>query len=120
MTANLGTLAAGATVDIDHRGRYCDQLVTSARSPIQRRLRVEQTNPVPSALDASVTTQVVADADVAVALTASPGSVLAGGELTDTFTISNLGPQTATGVTATSAVGGGRVVCFGRFLARRR
>ena len=112
MTANLGTLAVGATAtltivvdtDRDSVGTITDSASASC----------EQTDPTGPHADATVTTHGCSRLrSVRVALTASPSPVLAGGDLTDTFTISNLGPDAANGVTATLAVGGGCVVCFG-------
>ena len=98
VTAIVGTIAAGSTVTltivVDTNLGYVGSITDSAAVSCQ------QTNPVPSALDATVTTQVVTETDIAVALSASPNPVLAGGELTDTITISDLGPEAATGVTA--------------------
>ena len=48
-----------------------------------------------------MTTTVVTSADLSIALVGQPNPVLAGGQLTDTITVSNLGPQAASGVMAT-------------------
>ena len=91
VTASLGTLAPGAsatlTIVVDTELGYVGPITDSAAASCN------QTDPIPSSLVDSVTTQVVANAGLTVSLSASPGSVLAGGDLTDTFTISNLGPS---------------------------
>jgi uncharacterized repeat protein (TIGR01451 family) len=51
-------------------------------------------------VSATVTTTVQAAADLSVVMTSAPGPIFAGGDLTDTITITNSGPETATGVTA--------------------
>jgi uncharacterized repeat protein (TIGR01451 family) len=108
VTASVGSIAAGSTVTltivVDTNLGYIGTITDSASASCQ------QTNPASSALNATVNTQVVAETDMAVALSASPNPVLAGGDLTDTITISNLGPEAATGVTATLPIAAGMTV----------
>ena len=98
VTASVDTLAAGGTVTLiivvdttaSSVGTITDSVSVSS----------EETDPTPSQLNATITTSVLAASDLSVVMTSSPGSVLAGGDVTDTFTISNLGPGAASGVTA--------------------
>jgi uncharacterized repeat protein (TIGR01451 family) len=104
VTANLGTLPAGSSATLtilvvtsaSTIGTLTDSASVSA-----------QGNPAPPAESASVTTTVLASADLSVLLTASPNSVLAGGQLTDSITVANGGPQAASGVIVTLPLGSG-------------
>ena len=55
----------------------------------------------------TVSAKVAASADLSVALSATPGPVLAGGLLTDTIIVTNAGPGTASNVTATLPLAAG-------------
>ncbi len=118
VTADLGTLGVGSTATItivvattvNSVGTITDSASASS----------VQTGSTGSQADATITATVLAVSDLSVALTASPSPVVAGDDLTDTFTISNLGPDTAedvtatlplaTGVTFVSSVGGSATV----------
>ncbi len=96
--AGVGTLAAGGTVTLT----IVVETTASSIGTITDLMSVtsQQTDPTPSNLNATITTSVLAAADLSVVMTASPASVLAGADVTDTITIANLGPEAASAVTA--------------------
>ncbi len=104
LTAYLGTLSEGSSATLTI-------LVTTSTSSVGTLIDSAsvsgQGNPPPATQSATVTTTVLASADLSVLLTASPSSVLAGGQLTDSITVANGGPQAAGGVTVTLPLGPG-------------
>jgi uncharacterized repeat protein (TIGR01451 family) len=98
VNAGVGTLAAGATATLT----IVVATTASSIGTITDSASVSslETDPTPSKLSISIDTSVLAASDLSVVMTASSSSVVAGGDVTDTFTISNLGPEDASGVTA--------------------
>jgi uncharacterized repeat protein (TIGR01451 family) len=103
VTCNLGTIASGA-----------NSVVTIAVTPLAAAVpsitnTASATSPVfdPNAADntnITQTTSVTAVADLALTKTDSPDPVLVGGTLTYTLTVTNNGPNSATGVTLTDSL----------------
>ena len=98
VTASVGTLAAGATATLTIVVETTANSVGTITDSVS--VSSQETDPTPAGLNATINTQVLASADLSVVMTASPTSVLADGDLTDTITISNLGLDPASGVTA--------------------
>jgi len=99
VTAALGTVPAGgsaALVIVVQTGTSSVGIITDTAS-----VSSLGTDPTPADESASVTTTVVTSADLSIGLVASPNPVMAGGQLTDTITVLNLGPQAASGVIVT-------------------
>ena len=67
----------------------------------------DETDPTPAAESVTIPATVETAADVAIALSGSSSSVLAGAEVTYTMTVSDLGPQGTSGVTALLPIGPG-------------
>ena len=105
VTAEIGTVAAGGSVSVvivvNTSSSFVGTLTDTASVSSQG------TDPAPSNESATVTTTVETAADLAIALAASPNPVLAGGQLTDTITVSNLGSETASNVAVTLPLGPG-------------
>jgi uncharacterized repeat protein (TIGR01451 family) len=100
-TCNIGTLAADetATITVDIQtsepGEACDTATATA---------LEETT-TPDAVEVCV--DLVRKADIATAKTCTPGTVVAGGTVTCTVTVTNNGPSKAVNVTMTDTVTGG-------------
>ena len=98
VAAGIGSLAAGSTLTltilVDTTASSIGTITDSAS------VSSAETDPAPSELHTTIITSVLAASDLSVVMTSSPNSVLAGGDITDTFTISNLGPEDASDVTA--------------------
>lgn len=95
---DLGTIAGGAsataTVVVQTSPSSLGTITDAAT------ITSQQTDPDSSAESVSIPASVETAADVAVALAAGPSTVLAGGDVTFTMTISNFGPQGASNVQA--------------------
>jgi uncharacterized repeat protein (TIGR01451 family) len=98
-SAILGNLASGASatvsITLTPKGAAVGQLTNTVTAS------AAQGDPNPANNSASVTTTVNAAADLAVAISGAPNPILVGQPLTFTVNVSNLGPNTATGVSLT-------------------
>ena len=109
VTCSLGTTWVRSTGEVSiatqprAAGSYTNSVFISS----------DQADPTPSDNSATVTTQVLPSADLAVTNIASPNPVTAGHKLSFTLTVTNNGPSSATGVsladswTVTSGIKGG-------------
>ena len=101
----LGTIAIGAsatvTIVTQTGGGSVGTIIDSATVTSQ------ESDPTPSLESASVTTTVLADADLSVAIAEGPNPALMGTNLTYTMTLANQGPDPAANVVATLPVASG-------------
>jgi uncharacterized repeat protein (TIGR01451 family) len=95
VTAMIGTLAPGATATLT----IVTQTTAASVGIVSDTASGSSGGIDP--VSAVVITNVEPAADLSVTLTAGPAPVLAGGDLTDTISIADAGPDGATGVTAT-------------------
>jgi uncharacterized repeat protein (TIGR01451 family) len=105
VTAELGSIAAGGSASVNIVAQTSATFVGSITDTAS--VTSQGTDPDPSNESASVTTTVQGSADLAIAMSASPNPVLAGGQLTDAIAVSNLGTQSASNVTVTLPLGTG-------------
>ncbi len=110
ITCTLGSLAAGDSVAI-----LIDVLVGAdvpAGSTLTNAASVASTTPDPDPGndDASVDTEVTADADVAVTKTGSPDPFVPGEPITWTIEVTNAGPSDAVDLVVTDLAGGGLTI----------
>jgi len=105
IVANLGAIPAGSSATVT----IVVQTSAASVGTITDSASVSSQEPDPNPGDESVTlmTTVLLAADLSVSLSASPNPVLAGSNLTYTITVSNLGPDAASGATATLPLGSG-------------
>ncbi len=96
VTASLGTVAAGGTATLTIVGTVMTGPGSSVTDTASATL--EEIDPTPANLSASVTTPVAAVADLSLAMTSSAGTVQVGAGLTYTITASNQGPSPASNV----------------------
>jgi len=105
VAATLGTLQAGGsamlTIVVKTSANSVGTITDTAS------VSCAEADPNPAEESVTVITAVVSAADLSVALTASPNPVLAGSDLTYTLAVSNLGPDAASGATATLPLGSG-------------
>ena len=97
VTANVGTLASGASATITLVGTVSP----TARGSLSNTatVTVTETDSNPANNTDTEPTTIIASTDLAVIKTDTPDPVLAGSQLTYTIRITNNGPSTATGVT---------------------
>ena len=96
VTASLGTVAAGSTATLTIVGTVMAGAGSSVTDTASATL--EEIDPTPGNLSASVTTPVAAVADLSLAMTTSASTVQVGDSLTYTITASNQGPSPASNV----------------------
>jgi uncharacterized repeat protein (TIGR01451 family) len=101
---NLGTLAAGATATITSA-----YVVNANATSVSNVATVSATTPDPIAANNSATTldSVTPNADLAVTVTALPGSILNGQTATFTIRVTNNGPSAASAISVNNAISGG-------------
>ena len=102
VVAHVGTLAPGGTVTLTIVVNTTASSVGNITDSVS--VSSQEADPTPSELSTTITTTVLPvppSADLSVVMTASPTSVSVDSDVTDTFTISNLGQEDASGVTAT-------------------
>ncbi|WP_242269080.1 DUF6923 family protein [Bacillus cereus group sp. BfR-BA-01352] len=101
-STNLGTIANGASITVLIRGTVS----ASATGTLTNTATVDSTTPDsdPTNNTTTIDTPVNASADISVVKTGSPNPVNAGGVLTYTLVVSNLGPSDAEDVTLVDAV----------------
>jgi uncharacterized repeat protein (TIGR01451 family) len=103
--AILGTIPAGGSVTatiVVQTGANSVGTITDTAS-----VTCPELDPTPSQETVSLTTTVLAAADLSMALSGSPNPVLVGANVTFVMTIFNLGPDTADGVTASLPLSSG-------------
>ena len=103
--ATLGTVAAGGTVTatiVVQTGANSVGTITDTAT-----VSSQEADPFPADETVNITSTVLAASDLSMALGASPNPVLDGADVTFVMTVSNLGPDTANGVTATLPLGSG-------------
>jgi uncharacterized repeat protein (TIGR01451 family) len=95
VSAQLGTLPIGATATMT----IVTQTASNASGTIVDSATASSGGS--NTVSTTITTAVVGSSDLGVVLTASPNPILAGADLTDTLTVTNAGPDAATGVVVT-------------------
>jgi uncharacterized repeat protein (TIGR01451 family) len=105
VTVDLGTIAAGSSATVT----IAVQTVAGSVGSITDSATISSEEPDPdtSGESATITTTVLAAADLSVSLDESPAPALAGGDLTYTITVDNQGPDAAPAVVATLPVASG-------------
>jgi uncharacterized repeat protein (TIGR01451 family) len=101
--AFLGTIPGGSTATVTivaQTGANSVGTITDTAS-----VKSQQVDPTPSQETVTLTSTVVAAADLSIALDANPNPVLDGANVTFVMTVNNLGPDTANGVTASLPLG---------------
>jgi len=107
INAILGTVPAGTTVTatiVVQTGANSVGTITDTAT-----VSSQEFDPTPSKETISLTSTVLAASDLSMALSGNPNPVLIGADVNFVMTISNLGPDTANGVTASLPLGSGFV-----------